>query len=101
DAEVAAHRGDGRGRRPGGLHAMDQPGENLALSLGSLAVEVATHLPHVGVADRDLERDAGRDMALDQATVIEVGRGGPDAADEANMHVSSLSGVGSTGWRPA
>ena len=64
----------------------DQAGEDRRLPRRILVGEIARHLAHVGMGDGELERDARRGMPLDQAAIVEIGGGGPDAADQADMH---------------
>ena len=87
DAEMAAHGGDGGGFGAGGPHASDQPGEDFGLLAGRPGQHVAAHFAHIGMADRDVGRGAGGNVTIDQAAIIEIGRGRSDAADQSNMHV--------------
>ena len=67
----------------------------LRLPAGILVVEVAAHFADVGVGDRELQRNAGGHVPLDQAAIVEVGGGRADAADESDMHGSDCRL-----WRP-
>ena len=74
----------------GRFQAPDQAGEDRGLPGRGPFVEVARHLAHVGMGDGAVEREARRDVPVDQAAIVEVGRGGADAADQSDMHVSSV-----------
>ena len=74
---------------PAVLHAPDQAGEDRRLLGRGLFVEVARHLAHVGMGDGAFERNARRDMPVDQAAIVEVGGGRADAADQSDMHAPS------------
>ena len=91
DAEVAAHGGDGGRLGTRRLHALHQPREDLRLPAGILVAKVAAHFAHVGVGDRELQRNAGGCVPLDQAAIVEVGGGRADAADESDMHGATLA----------
>ena len=88
---MPAHRRDGGGLGPGGFEAPDQAGEDLGLAAGIAAGQVSGHLAHVGMGDRAVERDAGGDVTVDQAAVIEVSCGRTYAADESDMHAVTVS----------
>lgn len=90
DAEMPTHRGDCGRLRARRLQAADQAGKDLGLPLGLPAPEVGRHLAHVGMRDGAFQWNAGGGVPVDQAAIIEVGRGGPNAADQSDMHVSML-----------
>ena len=77
--------------RPPAFRRCDQPREDVGLAAGILLAQVAAHLPHIGMGDGELERDGRSGMPLDQATIIEVGRGRADAADQSDVHEATFA----------
>ena len=61
------------------------------LPAGVLVGKVAAHFAHVGVGDRELQRNARGGVPLDQAAIVEVRGGRADAADQSDMHGATLA----------
>jgi len=86
---MPAHRGHGGELCAGAGQTSDQTGKYLRLPLSCQGCHVSCELPHIGVHDGQLQRDAGAVMSLDKAPVVVFGGGGSNTADQTDMHQST------------